>query len=62
MGKDITGGQMEMNIGETTRMACNGERESNKRREYSTETNTKKVSARAGVKYSDLIKSLSRNS
>ena len=45
MGKDITGGQMEMNIGESTRKACDGEKESNKRREYFTETNTKKASA-----------------
>ncbi len=27
MVKDITGGQMEMNIGESTRIASNGERE-----------------------------------
>jgi hypothetical protein len=62
MAKDITGGQMEMNIGESTRITCDGEREYSKRVEYFTETNTKKASARAGVKYSDLIKSLSRNS
>jgi tetrahydromethanopterin S-methyltransferase subunit F len=27
MVKDIRGGQMAMNIGENSRMACNGERE-----------------------------------
>jgi hypothetical protein len=44
MAKDISGGQMEMNIGESTRMTCYGERESNNRTEYYTETNTKKTS------------------
>jgi hypothetical protein len=62
MGKDISGGQVAMNIGESSRMTCNGEKGSHKRREYFTETNMKKASARAGVKYSDLIKSLSINS
>jgi hypothetical protein len=61
MGKDITDGQVEKNIGDSTRMIRNKEREYSKRVEYSTETNTKKASARAGVKYNDLIKSLSRN-
>jgi hypothetical protein len=60
MAKDITGWKMVMNIGENTRITCYGERESNKRREYYTETNTKKASASAGVKFSEL-KSLSRN-
>jgi hypothetical protein len=55
MGKDISRGQMEMNIGESTRMTRNKEREYSKRAEYYTETNTKKASARTGVKYSDLI-------
>jgi hypothetical protein len=27
MAKDISGGQMAMNIGESTRITCNGERE-----------------------------------
>jgi hypothetical protein len=45
MGKDISGGQVEMNIGESGRITCNGERESHKRTEYYTETNTKKTSA-----------------
>jgi hypothetical protein len=55
MAKDITGGQMEINIGESTRMTRNKERESNKRRENCTETNTKKTSARTGLKYSDVL-------
>ena len=37
MVKDIGGGQMERNIGESSRMTRDGERESHKRREYSTE-------------------------
>jgi hypothetical protein len=55
MAKDTRGGQMAMNIGESTRMTCDGERESNKRREYFTETNTKKTSASAGVKYREIL-------
>jgi hypothetical protein len=39
MVKDIRGGQMAMNIGESSRITCNGERESNKRREYYSEAN-----------------------
>jgi hypothetical protein len=61
MGKDITGGQMEMNIGESTRMTCNGETESNKRREYYTMSNMKKATSSAGFNYSELLQSLSRN-
>jgi hypothetical protein len=45
MAKDITGGQMEMNIGESGRMTKNKEIEYSKRVEYFTETNTKKTSA-----------------
>jgi hypothetical protein len=45
MAKDIRGGQMAMNIGESTRMTRDGERESQKKREYYTETNTKKANA-----------------
>ncbi len=42
MVKDIRGGQVvAMNIGESGRMTSNGERESHKRREYSTETHVK---------------------
>jgi hypothetical protein len=62
MAKDIRGAQMAMNIGENTRMTCNGEKESNKRKEYFTETSMMESSSSAEVKYSDLIKSLSRNS
>jgi hypothetical protein len=37
MVKDITGGeQMAMNIGDSSRMTCYREKESHKRREYST--------------------------
>jgi hypothetical protein len=55
MAKDINGGQMAMNIGESTRMACNGERESHKRTEYFTGTNTKKANSSAGVKYCEIL-------
>jgi hypothetical protein len=55
MAKDITGGKMVINIGESTRMACNGERESHKRTEYYTEKNTNKTSARTGIKYSEVL-------
>jgi hypothetical protein len=61
MGKDITGGQMVVNIGESSRMTRDRERESNKKRESYTETNTKKASALAGVKYSEILRPLSRN-
>ncbi len=37
MVKDIRGGQMERNIGESSRMTSNGERESINRTEYSRE-------------------------
>jgi hypothetical protein len=55
MAKDTRGGQMDMNIGESTRMTCNGERESNKRMEYFTETSMMESSASAGVKYNELL-------
>jgi hypothetical protein len=55
MAKDIKGGQMAMNIGESSRMTRNGEKESHKRREYYTETNTKKASASAEVKYHEIF-------
>ncbi len=45
MVKDIRGGQVvAMNIGESGRMVSDGEKESNKRREYSTETHMKMAS------------------
>ena len=50
MVKDIRGGQVAMNIGESSRITSNGEKESNKKREYSTETHMKKASVSAGVK------------
>jgi hypothetical protein len=59
--KDISGGQMEMNIGESARITCNGERESNKRREYFTETSMMESSSSAGFHYSELIKSMISN-
>jgi hypothetical protein len=40
MAKGITGGQVAMNIGDSTRMARNRERESNKRTDYYTMSNT----------------------
>ncbi len=49
-GKDIKCGQMAMNIGENGRITCYGEKESNKRREYSTKTHIKKTSASVGFK------------
>jgi hypothetical protein len=55
MAKDISSGQMAMNIGESTRMTCYGERESNKRKEYNTMPNTKKISSSAGLKYSEVL-------
>ena len=55
MAKDITGGQMDMNIGESGRITCNGERESNKSREYYIEKNTKKASASARVKNREIF-------
>jgi hypothetical protein len=61
MGMDITGGQMAKNIWESTRMTRNKEREYSNRVVYFTETNTKKASASGGVKYSELINSMSRN-
>jgi hypothetical protein len=61
MVKDIKGGQMAMNIGESTRMACYGERESNNIREYYTRSNTKKASSSAVVKYHEVLQSLRRN-
>jgi hypothetical protein len=55
MDKDIPGGQMAVNIGESTRMTRNGERESNNRTEYYTMSNTKKASSSAGLKYSEVL-------
>jgi hypothetical protein len=61
MAKDIKGGPLDKNIGEITRITCNGERESNKRTVYYTMSNTKKTSLSAGVKYNEVLQSLSRN-
>jgi hypothetical protein len=55
MAKDIKGGQVEMNIGESSRMTCFGERESDKRTEYFIETRMKKASSSAEVKYHEIL-------
>ncbi len=55
MVKDIRGGQMAMNIGESSRITSNGEKESNKTMEYFTKTNMMKKIALAGVKYSEIL-------
>jgi hypothetical protein len=60
MAKDIRGGQ-NMNIGESSRMTCYVERESNKKTEYYTITNTKKARSSAEVKYHEVLQTLSRN-
>jgi hypothetical protein len=57
MAKDISDGQMAVNIGESTRITRNGERESNKRTEYYTMSNTKKTSASPRVKYYEVLQS-----
>ncbi len=51
MVKDIRGGQMAMNIGESSRITSNGEKESNKKMENSTKTLMKKESASKGVNF-----------
>ena len=53
--KDITSGQMVMNIAENGRMTCNGERESKKKTDNYTEINTKQAIASAGVKYRKVL-------
>ncbi len=53
MAKDITGGPLEKNIGDSGKMARNGEKQLNKRREYSTKKHMKTTSASAGAKYSE---------
>ncbi len=56
MVKDIRGGQVAMNIGENPRITRDGERESHKRREYSTETHIKMASSPAEVNMLWLMK------
>jgi hypothetical protein len=51
MEKDIKGGQMALNIGESGRMACYA----HKRKEYCTETQMKKASSSAEVKYHEIL-------
>ena len=48
---DIKSMQMEMNIMESIRIIKGMERESNKRKEYYSQKNTKKMSASARLKY-----------
>ena len=50
-------GLMEECIGESTRITRDGERESNKRMEYFTETRLKKASSSAEVKYNEILQS-----
>ena len=61
MAKDISGGQMAMNIGESSRMTRYGEMEYSKRREYFTETNTKKTRSSEEFQYNEILLTLSRN-
>jgi hypothetical protein len=55
MVKVITGGQMEMNIGENSRIARDGEKESHKKEQYSTKTHMKKETASTGVNCQKLL-------
>lgn len=50
MVMDIRGGQqMAMHIGDSSRITCNREKESNRRTEYTTETNMKQARSSAEV-------------
>jgi hypothetical protein len=53
--KDITSGQMVMNIAENGRITRNGEREYSKKTDNYTEINTKQAIASAGVKYRKVL-------
>ena len=53
--KDITSGQMVMNIAENGRMTRDGEREYSKKTDNYTEINTKQAIASAGVKYRKVL-------
>jgi hypothetical protein len=55
MAKDITGGQLAMNIAENGRMGCNGEKESNKKTDNSTEINIIDTIASAELSYHTLL-------
>ncbi len=56
MDKDITGGQMAMNIMESSRVTRDGDRESHKKTDYFTETHLKITSASAGLNILWLMK------
>jgi hypothetical protein len=53
--KDITSGQMVMNIAENGRITRNGEREYSKKTDNYTEINTKQAIASPGVKYRKIL-------
>ena len=53
--KDITSGQMVMNIAENGRMTRNGEKESKKKTDNYSEINMKQTTASAGVKYRKIL-------
>ena len=55
MVMDIRGGLMEMNIMDSSRMISGTERQSNKRKDNYTQSNTKKISLSAKVKYQMLL-------
>jgi hypothetical protein len=59
MAKDIRDGQMEMNIGESSRKASHREKESNNGTEYYTMSNTKKVNSSPIVKYREILQAMS---
>ncbi len=59
MVQDIRGGQqMAMNIGDSSRITCNREKESNKRMESSSKTNMKQATASAEAKQSEILQFL----
>jgi hypothetical protein len=55
MAMDITGGKMAKNTMESTKMICQTERESNKSKANCTQSNMKKGSLSARVKYRRLL-------
>ncbi len=61
MDRVMKGGQLGRNIGDIGRMAWNTERQSHKRREYTTDANIIKANSSAGVKYAEILKFLNTN-
>jgi hypothetical protein len=55
MVKDISSGQMVMNIAENSRITRNGERQYSKKTDIYSEINTKQIIASAGVKYQKIL-------